>query len=81
MSNNEEWMGAAAAQDYVGRTDRQLRRWNTRQAEPCFEDRSQCYRNAGFNPVCGATQDFDIDAIHIIRSPIAFATAAGQGLV
>ena len=27
MSNNEEWMGAAAAQDYVGRTDRQLRRW------------------------------------------------------
>lgn len=27
MSNNEEWMGAAAAQDYVSRTDRQLRRW------------------------------------------------------
>ena len=25
--SNEEWMGAAAAQDYVSRTDRQLRRW------------------------------------------------------
>ena len=25
--SNEEWMGAQAAQDYVSRTDRQLRRW------------------------------------------------------